>query len=371
MEGLWISAILLVPMVFLGQDYAISESQIAYVEVPKVALIRFLAALMGLLWLLEWSVKSRAFEGTFPSIRFVLPVDTCQPKKLASGLRDWLMVHPTRWFLMAAILFFGSTFLSTVLSGSLSNSLWGEIPGQDGYSAYTIASYGIMFGAIATHITKSAQVFRLLGILMIMGTLVGIYGIFQHFGHDFLNITESTGGGSGRVTIFMGNTIFAGAVLSMTLPATLVAAAISFNRERWADWDPFSRISQLTANHILTSVWALVLSIQLLGLMFTFSRGPWGGALLALAMFLALVTISFGWRSLIRIALVLGLAGVFSASFLHWNRRRRRRRPRAQKESGCGSPRTSRGSITFTRSASSSSSSTTSFSSRCPSFSCS
>ena len=39
MEGIWLLAAALVPLIFLSQDYAVSEAQIAYVEVPKVALL--------------------------------------------------------------------------------------------------------------------------------------------------------------------------------------------------------------------------------------------------------------------------------------------------------------------------------------------
>ena len=135
----------------------------------------------------------------------------------------------TRWFILAAGLFFGSAFVSTVLSGSFTISMWGEIPGQDGYSAYSTASWGILFAVIATHLRNQAQLSRLLGAVVLMGVLVGLYGTMQHYGHDFLGTTESTGGGVGRVTIFMGNTIFAAAVLAMTVPVTLVAAAMSLH----------------------------------------------------------------------------------------------------------------------------------------------
>ena len=42
--------VFLVPLTFLNQDYVISEAQIAYVEVPKVALLRALAGIIVLLW---------------------------------------------------------------------------------------------------------------------------------------------------------------------------------------------------------------------------------------------------------------------------------------------------------------------------------
>ena len=220
--------------------------------------------------------------------------------------------------LLAAVLFFASTFISTALSGSRINSLWGEIPGQDGYSAYTVASYAALFGVIVTHLKSPAQLGRLLGAVVLMGVLVGLYGIFQHYNHDFLNLTESTGGGSARVTIFMGNAIFAATVLTMTVPVTLIAATLHFQNGDLENWGPLSRISQLKAETINTVLWASILGVQLLGLMFTFSRGPWSGALLALAAFLVLTLISLGWRMVIRSGLVLGLAGILCVGFLHW-----------------------------------------------------
>jgi hypothetical protein len=109
-----------------------------------------------------------------------------------------------------------------------------------------------------------------------------------------------------------------GAVLSMTVPLTLVVTALALQAEGWINWEPLSRSGQWVRDSVFTFLWAAILTVQLLGLMFTFSRGPWGGAILALAMFLFLVLISFGWRLSIRVILVLGLAGLLTISFLHW-----------------------------------------------------
>ena len=116
----------------------------------------------------------------------------------------------------------------------------------------------------------------------------------------------------------MGNAIFAAAVLSMTVPLTLVAASINFRDENWGDWGPLSKVDQLARDSVATLLWASVLAVQLLGLMFTFSRGPWSGAVMALAVFLGLIVISLGWRMLIRAGLALGLAGILALAFLHW-----------------------------------------------------
>jgi tetratricopeptide (TPR) repeat protein len=302
---------------FLNQEYSLSEAQIAYVEVPKIALLRSLAGAIAIVWSIEWAITSRTFEGSFSSHTFASITSKLQPSTAWSGFKNWLAAHPSRWLVLAACLFFGSTFVSTILSGSLVNSIWGEIPGQDGYSAYTVFSYGLIFAAIATHLKDRGQLTRLLGAVILMGTLAGTYAIFQHFGNDFLGTLELTGGGASRVTVFMGNTIFAGAVLSMTVPTTLMASTLNFHNENWGDWGPLARLNQLGRDTLVTFLWAVVLSSQLLGLMFTYSRGPWAGTVLALAVFIGLVAVSLGWRVLVRTGLVLGLAVLLSIAFLH------------------------------------------------------
>ena len=301
---------------FLNQEYSLSEAQIAYVEVPKVALLRTLAGAIAVVWSIEWAITSRAFEGYFTSNTFASMTSKLQPSRAWSGFKKWLAAHPTRWLVLAACLFFGSTLISTILSGSPVNSIWGEIPGQDGYPAYTVFSYGLIFAAIGTHLKDRGQLTRLLGVVILMGTLVGVYAIFQHFENDFLGTLELTGGGTSRITVFMGNAIFAAAVLSMTIPATLMASTLSFHNENWGNWGLLKKLDQLGRDTVITFLWAIVLASQLLGLMFTFSRGPWAGTALALAVFIGLVAVSLGWRMLVRTGLVLGLAAVLSIAFL-------------------------------------------------------
>lgn len=310
-------AVFLIPLTFVNQDYINSEAQIAYVEMPKVALLRILAGVMALLWLTDWAIRSRDFETLAITNIQESIANKLKPAQAIPGFINWVKVQPSRLLILAAGLFFASTLISTILSASFHNSVWGEIPGQDGYSAYTVASYFVLFAVIATHLKTKEQIARILGAIVAMGVLVGLYGMFQHYNNDFLNITETTGGGATRVTIFMGNAIFAGAVLSMTVPVTLVAAALALNNDRWINWAPLSRLGHAGTSALFTSLWAVALSVQLLGLMFTFSRGPWAGAVMGLGVFLVLILITNGWRTLIRTGFVLALAGVFAVSFLH------------------------------------------------------
>ena len=103
---------------------------------------------------------------------------------------------PQRWVFLAVEFYLGTTLLSTALSGSFTVSLWGEVPGQDGYPAYTIAAYVLLFTVIATHLKTRPQLWRLLGAIVAMGVLVSGYAVLQHYGHDFLNLIETTGGRS-------------------------------------------------------------------------------------------------------------------------------------------------------------------------------
>ncbi|MQF66935.1 tetratricopeptide repeat protein [SAR202 cluster bacterium AD-802-F09_MRT_200m] len=314
MEILWIMSVFLVPLVFLGREFVISEAVIGYVELPKITLLRILTGLLSILWLMEWGCSGNCSSVTALSISNLV----AQARNKFSDAVSWRKGHPGRWLILAVWFFLGSTLLSTICSGSFYVSLWGEVPGQDGYPFYTIASYILLFGVISTHLKTRAQLWRLLAAISAMGTLVAGYGIFQHYGIDFLNLTESTGGGVSRATSFMGNAIFSAAVMVMTIPVTFSLATIflpeiesvsAMNRTKFSRWS-----LALTA----FAGWGAILSIQVLGLVFTFSRGPWLGAIFALIVFLAAVALFIGLRSLGRPAFILVITAGFILGFLLW-----------------------------------------------------
>ena len=239
-------------------------------------------------------------------------------QSLLSGMVGWLRKKPTRWLYLAVWFFLGTTLLSTVLSASFEVSLWGEIPGQDGYSAYTLVAYVVLFATIATHLKTRAQLWRLLGAVAFMGTLVSLYAVLQHYDQDFLDLLEITGGGRGRVTSTMGNAIFAAAVMFLTIPISLVLATISL-REPAAALGQLRKTARMWVLALaIACLWALVLMVQVLGITVTFSRGPWVGTLVAVMGFLVLTAIVADWRSFSRAALILGLTSVFGLAVLHW-----------------------------------------------------
>ena len=312
LEFLWLLSVLLVPLAFLPRDMAVSEAVIAYVEIPKVALLRSLAALMGLLWLMEWGL-----QGRFPLLSlFKAQSFRWRPGVWLTTLNAWLRQRPTRLVVLAVWFFASTTLLSTVFSGSFDVSLWGEVPGQDGYPAYTIIAYVLLFGVIASHLKTRPQLWRLLGALLLMGLLVSGYAVFQHYGRDFLHLTEISGGGKGRVTSFMGNAIFSAAVMMMVIPIALSLSIIGPRLPGKATGGVTRQLGLWTSSLVVLVLWGLALTVLLLGITFTFSRGSWLGTILALVVFSVLATAFVGWRPIGRASLIIGVTGVLALAAL-------------------------------------------------------
>ena len=315
LEACWLLTAFLVPLAFFDRDFASSEAVIGYVEVPKIALLRTLAGIMVILWMIEWGV-----QGKLPVLSRTSPEGVLlQPKQWLPKLRGWLAGAPTRWVVLAAWFFLGTTLLSTLLSGAPSVSWWGEVPGQDGYPAYTVAAYLIVFGVIATHLKTREQLVRILGAVILSGVLVAGYGILQHYDHDFLDLAEKTGGArSNRVTAFMGNAIFAAAFMLMSIPVTLVAAVASLPKPGQAVSLLGKNLGRWMPTAAILAVWGIILAIEVLGLTFTFSRGPWMGTGFAVAVAVGLIIVFMGLRSFGYAIIVLGIAFGIALAILDW-----------------------------------------------------
>ena len=212
--------------------------------------------------------------------------------------------YPYSWLIIAVIFSASSLAISSALSVSREVSLWGSVPGQDGYAAYTLFAYVLFFGVMVTHLKTKDQLWRLVGAVVLMGVFLSGFAVFQHYPYDPLQLMEHPG--SARVTSTAGYPIFAGALLLMTISLSLVLAGVHLKeplRER-RFW-------------LKMSLWVQVITIQALGLLFTLSRGPWVGTIIALLVFLTMVTIFMGWRTLVRLVAVIAataalMAGVVS-----------------------------------------------------------
>jgi tetratricopeptide (TPR) repeat protein/O-antigen ligase len=296
---LWLLAVVLVPLAFLGRNYGEWSSVIGSFELPKIVFLRTLVGLMAALWLVEWALQGRPlFPTSFKAFKEISPWPY-----LAACIRVvklWLHDGPVRWVRLAVLLYLGSVVLSTVLSASFDVSMWGDVPGQDSHGAYTVVSYLILFGVVAAHLSTPAQLWRLLGAIVLVGILVAGYAVLQQYGLDFLDLMEPPNGARSSSTL--ANPIFTGAVLLITTTISLTAAAITLRAPSWT-----------VGNWWKMGLWVLVLTVQLLGLIFTFSRGPWLGTILSLAVVLGAMGVFVGWRRCARASLVLALAAGLTA----------------------------------------------------------
>ncbi len=283
METLWLTTVLLIPIIM-----APNGSMIVPFETPKVLLLRTLVGLMTILWVLETAVEGR---------RPPLPrLDAWWPQ-----LNQWVRAQPVRLVLVAASLFVGVNVVSALWSLSFRISLWGKVPGEDGYGLYTVLSYFLLLIIIGAHVRRPAQVWRLLGAIAVMGTVVSGYGILQYVGLDPFKWV-----GSGeRIVSTVGNAVHLGGLLVLTVPVSLALAMVSL--QRW-------RRRRLPLWGVLLGV---SLSVQLFALMLTLGRSAWAGLVVGLLVFLGLSLLAFWSRRFARrTAIATGAAVALTALVL-------------------------------------------------------
>ena len=198
---------------------------------------------------------------------------------------------PCRWFrrplVRPILLVSGVVLFSTLTSISPLVSLWGSYQRQQG--AYLSLSFILWALLIAARLRTPAQRRRLLTAVVVAGSLVALTPFVEAFFDGKDPITERPGGS-------LGNPIFLGAYLIMVLPFTL-AQLITHHPPY--DAQQVSRFTHRARR--LGS--GLALALQLCALLISQSRGPWVGALVGLALFVALLL----WPTHRRLVLV-GLA---------------------------------------------------------------
>ena len=233
------------PLIFVPTDFMLSEAVNAYVEVPKTTALRTLAGIMLILWIAEWVLKGGLTR------RYTLA-------RYSTRLRDWLVEQPTRWVVVAAVAYVVVAIITTFLSQNFYISVWGEVSGQFGYSAYTTVSYFIVFAVIATHVKTRDQLWRLLGVIVLTGAVMVAYGVLQRFDADPLDLGET---GASRITVTMANPVFTGATFVVT---SLLTLGIGLTMLEQRGWSPLRIV-----------LWLALISAQLIAVFWTGSRGSW------------------------------------------------------------------------------------------------
>jgi O-antigen ligase len=178
---------LLAPLAFLPMGSVLVEAEIAYVEVPKVYLLRAVTAAM--LPFVAMAIYNRG-------LRF----------NLISGL---------------VLVLVGWSIVATIFSTDPGISFWGEFNGQDGTPLIATLHYLVLFLAVAVAFSTPERIHRLLTIIAVSGALTSIPVILQHFGLFPINLYPE---GVGRPPGTFGNPVFAGSFISLTAMVTLYLA---------------------------------------------------------------------------------------------------------------------------------------------------
>lgn len=269
LEGLWLVAALAVPLAMAPQD-----SMISYIQLPKLALLRTLVALMAGLWTIEWLFFSVGRNQD--SFRIT--------SKTFKSFWHWLRQEPTRLVLVASGFFIAVYILSSLLSASVSTSVWGSRRIWDGYSLFNILTYYMLFLVIAIHLQSKPQLWRLLGAIVVSAGIGAFLGLLEQ--ERLIPIGSATTG-SNRIESTFGNPIFFGSFLTMAIPLTIgFALLLSHRLKSWKWLVPF----------------APLVSMELLALALTISRGPLFALIGGLLVFIALGIFAFQWRDFAKIS---------------------------------------------------------------------
>ncbi len=210
---------------------------------PKVALIRLLAVVILAAWLFTGLLAIRA-------------------RRLPPWRR--LFHQPLAWPITA---FVATLALSTVVSVWPQASVWGDFLRVQG--TLTVLSLVVIGVAVGARLRQPDLVERVIDLILLASWPVMLYGILQFANLDPLTWQNYTG----RILSLLGNPIFLGAYVVLTLPLTLYRLATLWTRHRHAA-TILSRVGLVWAVGLLVS--------QALVLVFSQSRGPFLATLVEL-----------------------------------------------------------------------------------------
>lgn len=284
-EVVWLTAAFLVPLIVLSEHDFYS-----FTELPKITLMRSLAGTGFILWLMAVAVgiaKNTLPGATESSVR-------------AFSLRKWGRSHPIE---LAAALVLLVTAISAALSIQPNVSAFGADWGRDGYDLHTTASYITLFFLAATRIKNHGQLVRLWITISVAGLFAALIGISQHFALSPFGISGTYQ--HQRVTGTVGNPLFLGSLLTITLPmGAALALAGATSTLRW-----------MGTPRVWWGVLALVVFIHIYAALLTASRGPWLGLIAGLIVLIALSLKTLGPKNA-ALATVSVSAGVGFALFI-------------------------------------------------------
>ncbi|MFQ5813317.1 MAG: tetratricopeptide repeat protein [Anaerolineae bacterium] len=255
-------------------------------EPDKIALMRPLALVMGLAWVIKmlearsWKLELRSWK---PALSLVEGLVLRTP-----------LVLPA---LLLAVVY----ILTTITSIEPRLSLWGSYHRMQG--TYTTLSYIVIFFLILHVLRNREQLHRLITVVLFTSLPISLYGIMQHCGFDPIAWTNVGDRVTARAISTMGNPIFVAAYLIMIVPLTVGRLMQLYYVIR--------RGKRVASLYVLSGCYALLLVIQLACILFTQSRGPLLGLMGGTFFFFLLWAASRGEKrfalAVLGVAVILGL----------------------------------------------------------------
>ena len=256
-EAGWLFALALTPLffnVFSARSF----------EPDKTALLRSIAIIMGVAWLI------RLFEEYPVSPSTKTFVNNAGKREHSHFLR-LIMNTPCTLFVL---LFISSLTMSTIISIYPRISFFGSYSRLQGL--YTFISYGAIFFILVGTLKTREQIERIIKVIIFTSVPISLYGILQHYQLDTLTwsttIDERISGAN------MGNPIFVAAYLIMVVPVTISMLINSFTQNN-------INKSNYLARWAAAGTYSIALILQILCILFTQSRGPWLGLFVAFFIF--------------------------------------------------------------------------------------
>lgn len=206
-EAGWLAAIILAPLFF-----NIYSSRVF--EPDKIALVRSLSLVMIVTWLV---LRAETLRVRSPRQNEKSGVPTGFLPRLRKKLVDWASAASQSNPLTLPVLFLIGVYLvSTLASVQPTVSILGSYQRMQGL--YTLLSYIVIFFLAASLVRSQAQIERAISVALIVSFPIAFYGIIQHY---FLDPLPWAGDVTTRVASNLGNSIFVGAFLIMTVPLAL------------------------------------------------------------------------------------------------------------------------------------------------------
>jgi tetratricopeptide (TPR) repeat protein len=263
LEAGWLTALVVTPLFFNVYSSRVFEPD-------KLSILRSIALVMIVAWGIKMIDGSNWESHTNVQSK-------AQDEALRPGLWQRLNAIP---LVLPTVLLVGAYILSTILSVAPRISLWGSYMRLQG--TYTTFSYIVIFFLMLGSMRRREQVDRLCSTIILTSLPISLYGILQHYHLDSL---PWSGDVVMRVASNMGNAIFVAAYLIMAMPITLARLVESFSA--------LLKDEEGSISHaLLAGCYTFVLSVQLICIFFTQSRGPWLGLLGGLYVFVLIGLIS-------------------------------------------------------------------------------